>query len=210
MAGHKLRLLLAHASGGPFLIIKRQDFFDRKKSESFYRRLTMRNKPILFFDCGDTIIDEGTEVKDETGVSTDAQLIPGGDVLIRTLGAEGYTMALVADGYADTFKNLLGKYDLYKYFSAFSISEDVGVDKPDARMFQKALEDLQIPREEWGNVWMIGNNLERDIRGANQLGLVSVWLDWAPRRSKTPADKWEVPDHTITMPLEVLDLLKQV
>ena len=171
------------------------------------KKRTSKQKPVLFFDCGDTLIDEGTEVKDEHGISLDAELIPGGDVLIRTLAERGYTMALVADGYTDTFKNLLGKYGLYDYFSAYAISQEVGVCKPDPRMFLKVLDDLQISEEGRDNVWMIGNNLARDIKGANRLGLVSVWLDWAPRRSKIPADQWEIPNHTVKTPLEIIDLL---
>ena len=57
---------------------------------------------------------------------------------------------------------------------------------------------------------MVGNNLERDIAGANALGLISVWLDWAPRRSKTPADALEVPDYTIKSPLELLGVLDRL
>ncbi len=166
------------------------------------------SKPILFFDCGDTLIDEGTEVKDSRGISVDGELIPGGDELIRTLAERGYTMALVADGFVDTFKNLLGKFDLYKYFSAYAISETVGADKPDRRMFDKALADLSLTERDAENVWMIGNNLERDIKGANKLGMTTVWLDWAPRRSKIPADKWEEPDYTIKTPLELLQVLE--
>lgn len=169
----------------------------------------MEKEIILFFDCGDTIIDEGTEIKNGKDVAIDGELIPGSDELIRILADEGYTMALVADGYTDTFKNLLGKFDLYRYFSSYAISEEVGADKPDKRMFEKALNELSIPEEKREQVWMIGNNLERDIKGANQSGLTSVWLDWAPRRSKVPADKWEVPDYIIKNPLELLDLLKK-
>ena len=57
---------------------------------------------------------------------------------------------------------------------------------------------------------MIGNNLERDVKGANQLGIVSVWLDWAPRRSKIPADASEVPLHTIKLPLDLLPIIDQI
>ena len=169
----------------------------------------MQRRPVLFFDCGDTIIDEGTEKKDERGISIDAELIPGADMLIGTLAERGYTMALVADGYTDTFRNLLGKYGLWDCFSAYSISEEVGVCKPDARMFRKAMGDLGIREDERNTVWMIGNNLARDIRGANTLGMVSVWLDWAPRRSKVPADRWEIPDHRVHLPLEILNLLTE-
>ena len=167
----------------------------------------MNEKPILLFDCGDTIIDEGTEVKDARGASLDGELIPGADVLIRALAEKGYTMALVADGFEDTFKNLLGKFDLYEFFPVRAVSETVGADKPDRRMFETALGRLGIAPVDYGRVWMIGNNLERDMGGAKRLGLTTVWLDWAPRRSKVPADHWEIPDYTIRKPLELLELL---
>ena len=57
---------------------------------------------------------------------------------------------------------------------------------------------------------MVGNHLGRDIKGANALGLTSVWLDWAPRRAKVPADASEEPDFTIKTPLELLDLIDRL
>ena len=54
---------------------------------------------------------------------------------------------------------------------------------------------------------MVGNHLARDIKGANQLGLVSVWLDWSPRRPKVPADPSERPCYTIKNPSDLLDLV---
>jgi putative hydrolase of the HAD superfamily len=57
---------------------------------------------------------------------------------------------------------------------------------------------------------MVGNNLARDIKGANDLGLISVWLDWAPRRPKIPADPSEKPDYTIKSPQELLPLLQSL
>ena len=166
------------------------------------------NKPILFFDCGDTIIDEGTEIKNQDKVSVDAALIPGADELIKTLYERGYKMSLVADGYVDTFKNLLGKYDLYDYFDYHCISQNIGVCKPSEKMFHPVLNYYKISEENRKNVWMVGNNLERDVKGANALGLTTVWLDWAPRRSKTPKDELEKPDITIKTPLELLEYLK--
>ena len=36
-------------------------------------------------------------------------------------------------------------------------------------------------------VVMVGNNLERDIAGANRLGLISVFLHWTERRRTVAA-----------------------
>jgi len=171
-----------------------------------------RNIHAIFLDCGDTLVDEATEVKTPAGVSLRADLIPGADELMRQLKARGYPLALVADGPAATFPNNLHPYGLYDLFDVYAISEHLGVDKPHPDIFYHALKQLKIDPANHGRVLMIGNNLERDVKGANQLGLISVWLDWSPRRSKIPADDSEVPQFTIKQPLDllnVIDLLEQ-
>lgn len=161
----------------------------------------------ILFDSGDTLVDEGTEVRDARGVVQQAQLIPGSAETLQSVKARRYPLALVADGPLSTFTNTLGAYHLLECFDALAISEAVGAEKPDARMFQCALDMLHIPAAQNGRVLMVGNNLERDIKGANALGLVSVWLDWAPRRAKTPADPSEKPRYTIHNPVELLTLI---
>ncbi|MBN2393241.1 MAG: HAD-IA family hydrolase [Anaerolineae bacterium] len=164
----------------------------------------------ICFDCGDTLVDEGSEVKDARGVTLRAELIPGAAEVICELKRLGYPLALVADGPTATFTNILTQHDLYDCFDAFAISAEVGVEKPDPHIFIHALDQLGIRREDYGRVVMVGNNLARDIKGANALGLISVWLDWAPRRSKTPVDDSEVPQHTIKIPMELLSLIQKL
>lgn len=164
----------------------------------------------IFFDSGDTIVDEGTEMKDGHGVTQQASLIPGAADMVKAVKAHGYRLALVADGPAGTFYNTLGPAGLLALFDALAISELVGAEKPDPRIFLYALEQLKIAPAEYGQVIMVGNNLSRDVKGANELGLVSVWLDWAPRRSKIPADPSERPCYTIKTPLELLDLIDRL
>ncbi len=162
----------------------------------------------ICFDFGDTLADEATEVKDDTLTTLRAELVPGAGDVVRELKQRGYTLALVADGRPGTYYNVLTRHDLYDLFDAFSISELVGVEKPDPRMFVHALDQLGIGREDYGRTVMVGNHLGRDIKGANDMGMVSVWLDWAPRRSKVPADESQVPQHTIKLPLELLDVIE--
>lgn len=164
----------------------------------------------ICLDSGDTLVDEGTEIKDEAEVVQQAALIPGAAQLVQTLKAWGYPLALVADGPAASFRHIFTQHGLHPYFDALAISEEVGVVKPDARMFHYALSQLGIAPVDYGRVIMLGNNLERDIKGANALGIISVWLDWAPRRSKIPADASEHPCYTIKFPLDLLPLLEQL
>ncbi len=164
----------------------------------------------ICIDSGDTLVDEATEIKDAHEATQRATLIPGAAELLRELARRGYRLALVADGPPATFANVLTQHRLYDYFDAFAISGHVGCVKPDRRMFVHALDQLGIAPDEYGRTIMLGNYLERDIKGANELGMISVWLDWSPRRPKTPADASEVPCYTIKQPLELLAILDQL
>lgn len=164
----------------------------------------------ICFDFGDTLADEATEIKDETQTTLRAELIPGAGEVVRELKNRGYLLALVADGRPGTYKNVLTQHGLFDLFDAFAISEEVGVEKPDPQMFTSALSQLGIKPEHFGRTLMVGNYLARDIKGANQIGMISVWLDWAPRRSKVPADQTEVPQYVIKKPLELFEVIKEI
>lgn len=164
----------------------------------------------VLLDSGDTLVDEATEVKDERGATQRAELVPGAAETVRELARRGYPIGLVADGFTDTFRNVFTQHGLLELFDAMSVSEEVGVQKPDPRMFRAALDRLGVAEADYGRVVMVGNHLGRDIKGANGLGLVSVWLRWSPRRSKVPADPSEVPTYIIDTPLELLDLLDRL
>ena len=154
-------------------------------------------------------MDEATEIKDHTGASLRADLIPGARELVLTLKSRNLPLALVADGPLATFRNNLGPAGLFDLFDVHAISGELGVEKPAPEIFLHALNSLRIPAGEYWRVLMVGNHLERDVKGANRLGLASVWLDWSPRRAKVPADEFEVPDYTITAPLQLLQLLDE-
>jgi FMN phosphatase YigB (HAD superfamily) len=162
----------------------------------------------ICLDCGDTLVDEATEVKGTGDVTLRAELIPGAAELLGGLARRGYRLALVADGPAATFENVLGQHGLYDHFAAFAISGRLGYAKPDRRIFIHALDQLGIAPEQYGRTLMLGNNLARDVKGANALGMVSVWLDWGPRRAKAPADATEAPCYTIKEPLELLRVIE--
>jgi putative hydrolase of the HAD superfamily len=164
----------------------------------------------ICFDFGDTLADESTEVKDATLTTLRAELIPGAGEVVRELKRRGYPLALVADGRPGTYRNVLTQHGLYDLFDAFAISEHLGVEKPDPRPFVHALDQLGVAEEDYGRTVMVGNHLQRDVRGANRVGMISVWLDWSPRRSKVPADGSEVPQHTIKTPLELLPLIESL
>ncbi|MDE7300019.1 MAG: glycoside hydrolase family 88 protein, partial [Lachnospiraceae bacterium] len=54
---------------------------------------------------------------------------------------------------------------------------------------------------------MIGNNLKKDIAGANRYGITSVWLDWSPRYFHTVEEPDEKPDYTAKTPEGLRELI---
>ena len=126
------------------------------------------------------------------------------------LGALGHRLVLVADGPRQTFVNLLQKHQLWDHFDAHVISEDVGVHKPDARMFDAALAAAGLSRTDAWRTVIVGNNLSRDIKGANALGITSIFMAWSDLRTHTPAEAGEVPDFKLSTPVELSALLDQL
>ncbi len=159
-------------------------------------------------DFGDTLADEASEVKDDTLTTLRAELIPGAGELLHELKRRNYKLALVADGRPGTYTNVLRQHAVHELFDVFAISEEVGVEKPDPRMFKAALDALDIESKDYDRTVMVGNRLDRDVRGANDLGMVSVRIDWSGRYIDEPADDSEIPDFTIHMPLELMDVLE--
>ena len=171
----------------------------------------------LLFDLGDTIMDEGSEIKDAGGTTLAAELIPGMVDALRGFKAAGHRLALVADARPETPPNVLRQHGLLDLFEALAISEVVGaaagvasIDKPDPRIFRAALDALGIPESDYGRVVMVGNNLERDIVGANRLGLISVFFHWNERRRTQPVSVDEMPCHTVTSAQELVELVARL
>lgn len=167
-------------------------------------------KLIIFLDCGDTIIDESSETRDEEGIVLDGRVIPGADVMVKTLAERGFRLAIVADGAAQSFKNLLTRNGIYECFETLIYSENIRAMKPSPRMFKAAMGAMELEEADIPRIIMVGNNLSRDVKGANALGITSVFLNWTPRYPKTPADDSEIPRYTIGTPLELIELAEKL
>jgi putative hydrolase of the HAD superfamily len=166
--------------------------------------------PAICFDFGDTLVDQGTEVKDAALTTLRGELLPGVNRLLPELKRLGYRLAIVSNGPVMSIPNVLIAHGLYDLFEVCAVSQGLGVEKPDARIFRHALDALGIGPEEMGRTIMVGNDLAADVAGANALGMISVWLNWAPRHRTTPGSDLEVARHTIGEPLELLPLLDDI
>jgi putative hydrolase of the HAD superfamily len=165
---------------------------------------------VLFIDSGDTLVDEAAQEWDQ-GIVLRSGLIPGAAGALRRIRQQGHAIALVADAEVESMENVYRRqHKLDDCFDAWIISEKVGKSKPDPAMFQAAMDALGLSGADKGRIIMVGNNLRRDIPGANRFGIVSVWIDWSPRYFREPRDQDEIPDYTIRHPGELPPLMEQL
>jgi putative hydrolase of the HAD superfamily len=101
-----------------------------------------------------------------------------------------FRLALITNGAPDIQGTKIDGSNLASSFETILISGDHGFGKPDARIFQLALERLRVAP---GEAVMIGDSLDRDIAGARAAGLRTIWIN---RYNRTSTDT--VPDIELT------------
>jgi putative hydrolase of the HAD superfamily len=84
-----------------------------------------------------------------------------------------YRLAVVSDAQTAYAVPELRAVGLHGYFDPIVISGDYGYRKPDRRLFQHALDKLQIGADQ---AIFVGDDRYRDVFGARQLGMKTVWF----------------------------------
>ena len=167
-------------------------------------------KKVIFMDCGDTLVDESTQIFNEDGIVTDVKFYDDADKVLFKLKELGYIVILVADGKDKSFRNIFNKINFLEKFDGFVVSENVGRLKPHPAMFEAAFELVPKEYRSKDNILMVGNNLRRDIKGANNFGITSVWMNWSPRYFHELSEPDLRPDYEIKSPKELIELTKKL
>lgn len=99
--------------------------------------------------------------------------IPGALDLVRRLHATGRPVGILTNGPPDIQRLKLDQLGIDECFSSIVISGEVGLGKPDPRVFEQALEALSaLP----GDTVMVGDSWNRDVEGAAAAGMRSIWI----------------------------------
>lgn len=81
-------------------------------------------------------------------------------------------------------------------------SEEAGMDKSHSSPFLLAMYKLDVKAQE---CLMVGDNILRDIDGAQWLGIQGIWLNRYQKSSKGVC-----PNYTVNSTQELYDLLKKI
>ncbi len=114
-----------------------------------------------------------------------------------------FRLGLITNGAPDIQGAKIDGSKLASFFETIIISGEHGFGKPDLRIFRLALERLKVAPHE---AVMVGDSLDRDIVGARDAGIRTVWIN---RRNRTLTDSHPVPDVVLMDLRDLPTLLKR-
>lgn len=103
-----------------------------------------------------------------------AFLLEGAKEFVETLSKK-YRLGVITNGIGSVQHSRLERSDLAPYFETVIISEEVKVSKPNAKIFEIALESLNHKNR--STVLMIGDSLTSDIQGGINAGVDTCWYN---------------------------------
>jgi FMN phosphatase YigB (HAD superfamily) len=129
---------------------------------------------------------------------------------LARLRRRGWKIGIVTNGMTDNQLGKIRNTGLDRHVDAWCISHDVGIRKPDPRIFHLAAHRCGLTID--GGGWMIGDSLTLDIAGGAGAGLRTVWIP-EPRLARQHATYGPgfflppAPDATVTSVAEAVDVL---
>ncbi|MDP6502742.1 MAG: HAD family hydrolase [Planctomycetota bacterium] len=121
---------------------------------------------------------------------------------LRAIFDSEILLGMVTNGSIRMQSKKIDTLGIASLFKKIVISEEVGIDKPDPRIFIEALDGLGVEPE---CAWFVGDHPEKDIMGAQRLGMRAFWMagwqEWP--------ENLDVPHTTIHSPAELLSFLRE-
>lgn len=102
-------------------------------------------------------------------------LLPGALEFCKTLSEWGCTLAIVTNGAAVAQRGRYAASPLREYIPNLFISQELGVNKPEALFFDHVCRTLNI--SDRSRAVVMGDNLGSDILGGNNAGIDTIWYN---------------------------------
>ena len=99
---------------------------------------------------------------------------------------EQYKLAIVTNGLKEAQRARLDKVGISDLFEVIVVSDEIGFAKPEKAYFDFVHQEIGKINKE--HVLVIGDNPKSDIKGANEFGYKSCWINATKKESKVKAD----------------------
>lgn len=129
-------------------------------------------------------------------------LYPGVEKLLNALHEKYIRVAICTDLLAHIQHRKLKALKLTDDVDCLVTSEEAGAEKPSAKIFEMCLEKLRLDPNE---VCFVGDNFEKDVKGAAAAGIRAIWFN--PEKAAPPAESGDVDFETVANHEELYALL---
>jgi len=136
--------------------------------------------------------------------SQDLAVVPGVHEMLAKLRQQGVKLGLLTNGFSVTHRKKIADLGLSSSFDEVFLADEVGMVKPDPRIFRHACDRLNTSVE---RAVMVGDLYERDIVGAHEAGLFTIWVNHG---KETIAANLPRPDATVTTIVDTLRVLPPI
>ncbi|MCY3880996.1 MAG: HAD family hydrolase [Chloroflexi bacterium] len=156
-------------------------------------RLALERLDLPYSPAAEAMADRFTVLRHEA-----IQLFPDSLDTLGRLQEAGVRLGLLTNGNSASQRGKIARFGLETFFDHIQIEEEFGLGKPEARAFRHALASLEA---EPADAWMVGDNIEADVLGAQQVGIHAIWMD---------ADRAGLPDGTTIRPDRIIGSLSEL
>jgi 2-haloacid dehalogenase len=94
--------------------------------------------------------------------------------LVESL-SKNYKLIMLTNGLKDVQDNRIRKSEIANFFDNITISEEVHVSKPDPKIFEISLENMNYTDKR--RILMVGDSLTSDIQGGINFGIDTCWYN---------------------------------
>ncbi len=166
--GHLMdRMAIARVLRTPETIVTLIRPFPAGREKEFFREMNARIVEHLGLESDDAMLDE-IHAEFDRGVAW--RLYPESIDTLKALRGAGFRLGIISNA-SHTLPTTLRKIGLSEYFDTITYSFDVGAEKPDVRIFRRAVTQASAPEERCLHA---GDSFQADYLGARRAGLHAV------------------------------------
>lgn len=128
----------------------------------------------LFREFGMDVDPHGCAARYMENLSIGHYFLPRAEETVEYL-SKRYRLFLASNGNASVQKGRMTSANLYRFFEQVFVSEEIGHNKPSKAYFDACF--ARIPGFDPNKALMVGDSLTSDIRGGNNAGLRTCWVN---------------------------------
>jgi len=137
-------------------------------------------KKVYLFDWGNTIMKDCSSKKGAMYTWDRVEAMPNAKKVLKKLSSSANCYLATNARYStkEEIYNALRRINLNSYFKDIFCFRDIGFLKPSKEYFDFIINKLDVKKKD---IVMVGDNLDTDIRGAEDYGIESILYDYQNR-----------------------------